>query len=282
LTIVSNLDISAQVAGITGKLIFEIGATNASDKIAVGGTLSIGTGVLGLSDVVFTNIGGLQNGTYKLITSGAAISGTLDSADLTNSVGGGSGTLQISGGGTDIELVVSGIGPSGPTLTSVTPNPVTGSSYTVPLSLTGSGFTGASAVLLTNLTTASGGSYSFAVNSDTSISVNGFVPGAAISSWNATVVSGTPSAQVGFTVPAPPAISINTANLKSAGAGNVVLSGTGGTAGYSYAVLTATNVTLPIASWTPVVTNTFGAGGSFSYTNAVTPGTPRLFLRIRQ
>jgi hypothetical protein len=54
------------------------------------------------------------------------------------------------------------------------------------------------------------------------------------------------------------------------------------TAGQSYAVLSATNVTQAMATWTPVVTNVFGAGGSFSYTNAVNPGTPKLFLRLQQ
>jgi methionine-rich copper-binding protein CopC len=171
--------------------------------------------------------------------------------------------------------------PSGPTLTSVAPNPVTGSSYAVTLGLTGSGFTGATAVLLTNVTAATGASYVPTVNSDTSISVS-FVPGTAPTSWNATVVNVTPSAQVPFTVSAPPAISINSSSLTSAGPGNVVLSGTGGTAGQSYAVLSATNVTLPMASWTPLVTTVFGPGGSFSYTNVVNPGTPKLFLRIKQ
>ena len=173
-------------------------------------------------------------------------------------------------------------GPSGPMLTSVAPSPVTGSSYAVTLSLTGTGFTGATGVLLTNLSSATGVSNSPAtITGDTNITVS-FVPGTAASSWNATVVNVTSSGQVGFTVSPPPVISINTANLRSAGAGSVVLSGTGGTAGNSYAVLSATNVTLPMASWTPVLTNTFGVGGAFSYTNAVSPGTPRLFLRIAQ
>jgi hypothetical protein len=34
--------------------------------------------------------------------------------------------------------------------------------------------------------------------------------------------------------------------------------------------LTATNVALPLANWTPVWTNVFAADGSYSYTN--TPG----------
>ena len=63
-------------AGTTGRLIYELGATNASDRIAVAGTLTIGTAALGFSDFVFTNVGGLQSGTYKLITTSVGISGT--------------------------------------------------------------------------------------------------------------------------------------------------------------------------------------------------------------
>jgi hypothetical protein len=136
--------------------------------------------------------------------------------------------------------------------------------------------------LLTNQTTATGFSFtSLTITGDTNITVN-FVPGTAATFWNATVVNGTPSAQVGFAVTAPPVVSISTAALRSAGAGSVVLSGTGGTAGNSYAVLSSTNVTLPVASWTPLVTNLYGPGGTFSYTNTIIPGTPRLFLRLAQ
>ena len=79
LSIGGNLDISA-LAGAAGKLNFELGAIAASDRIAVTGGLDIGSGVLGISDFDFTNVGGLQEGVYTLITSGG-ITGTLDGAD---------------------------------------------------------------------------------------------------------------------------------------------------------------------------------------------------------
>jgi autotransporter-associated beta strand protein len=132
LTLASTLDVSGLAVG-TGKLNFDLGATNASDKIVVGSTLTLGSGLLGFSDFVFTNIGGLQNGTYKLIISSAAITDTLDGADLGGSVGAGTGTLQISGSGTDIELVVSGIGGGGPSPTLLT-NSVSGGGTTLNLS----------------------------------------------------------------------------------------------------------------------------------------------------
>lgn len=115
LTFRNDLNISALAgAANAGLLNYELGPIASSDKIVVAGTLNIGTALLRLSDFNFTFPGVLQNGTYKLITSGAAVSGTLDTipANLTGAVGGGMGTLQISGGGTgnDIELVVTGIG----------------------------------------------------------------------------------------------------------------------------------------------------------------------------
>jgi fibronectin-binding autotransporter adhesin len=111
LTVDGTLNISA-MAGGAGVINMDLGPIAASDKIAAG-TLNIGTDVLNFADFNFTALGGLENGTYKLITSGAAVTGTLDPtpANLTGTIGAGpaSGTLQISGSGTDIELVVSGV-----------------------------------------------------------------------------------------------------------------------------------------------------------------------------
>lgn len=109
LSIAGDLNISAPVDGGSGKLRFDLGPVAASDRIAVTGVLSIGTDKLEFSDFVFTPLIGLNNGTYKLITS-SSISGTLDavSANLTGAIGVGTGTLQMNGN--DIELVVTGFG----------------------------------------------------------------------------------------------------------------------------------------------------------------------------
>jgi hypothetical protein len=169
---------------------------------------------------------------------------------------------------------------TGPTLAGVAPNPVTGSSYWVPLTLTGSGFTGATAVLLTNLTTSAVASKVPTVNSDTSISVS-FVPGTTASSWNATVVNGSASGPAGFTVNVPAKATLNKTGLTSAGTGKLILSGTGGTPGYNYAVLVATNLTAPVV-WMPTATNTFDGSGNFSCTNAVSGTNKSVFFRIGQ
>ena len=61
--------------------------------------------------------------------------------------------------------------------------------------------------------------------------------------------------------------------------GKIVLSGTGGVPFASYRVLTTTNLTLPLASWKPVVTNTFAANGTYAYTST-SPATNRTSFYI--
>jgi len=242
-------------------------------------TAYVPSGTYPLSSVVL-DASALGAGTVQLVSAGSG----LYTSTVTVSAGAALGSAGLTVTATDSQgnqgvgntyvTVVSSL------VTSVAPNPVTGSSYPVTLSLTGSGFTGATAVWLTNLTARTSASYAPTVNSDTSLSVT-FVPGTAASAWNATVVNGSPGELAPFTVTVPTKVSINTASLNSAGAGNLVLSGTGGAAGNSYAVVSATNLNPPVV-WLPVVTNVFGGGGSFSYTNTVNPGTPSLFLRLQQ
>jgi len=108
LSIGGGLDISALANGGTGKLNFELDAplpATGSDKIAVTGTLTIGTEKLGLRDFSFSNLGGWAAGTYKLITSGG-ITGSLDPLDSSRFLFGYVATLQINVNGTDIDLVL--------------------------------------------------------------------------------------------------------------------------------------------------------------------------------
>lgn len=108
LTIGGNLDVSA-MADDTGKLLFDLANPAASDCIAVTGTLTIGTGTLGLSDFGFTSLGGQPAGVYKLITS-SGITGTLNSSDLKGVVPDISKTVTLQITGNDIELVVAASG----------------------------------------------------------------------------------------------------------------------------------------------------------------------------
>ena len=106
LAIGGDLDLTLKATG-TGKLIFELDALAATnDRITVAGNLLIGSGVLGLNDFTFIDLGGLQVGTYKLITSGGInVVDSLDAANVTGSITSTfNGTLQINGN--DLELVV--------------------------------------------------------------------------------------------------------------------------------------------------------------------------------
>jgi len=102
LSISGGLDLSAAGAGTLAYELDSLAGTN--DRIAVNGTLAIGNGTLGFNDFAFTNLGGLQTGTYKLVTSGSR-TGTLDAANLSGLIGAFIGTLQLNGN--DVELVVS-------------------------------------------------------------------------------------------------------------------------------------------------------------------------------
>ena len=64
---------------------------------------------------------------------------------------------------------------------------------------------------------------------------------------------------------------------------NIVLHGTNNNGGqnFHYAVLTATNVTLPLSNWTSLTTNSFNPDGTFDYTNALNPAQPQRFYDVK-
>jgi autotransporter-associated beta strand protein len=64
---------------------------------------------------------------------------------------------------------------------------------------------------------------------------------------------------------------------------NVLIHGTNNNVpntSFHYAVLTSTNISLPLSNWTATVTNPFNADGTFDYTNPIVPGTPRQFIDV--
>jgi hypothetical protein len=50
--------------------------------------------------------------------------------------------------------------------------------------------------------------------------------------------------------------------------GSLTLSGANGTPGAQYRILSAPSLTLPLASWIPVWTNTFAPDGTYSFTTS--------------
>jgi hypothetical protein len=61
--------------------------------------------------------------------------------------------------------------------------------------------------------------------------------------------------------------------------GNVFISGTNGTPGGPYSVLTSTNATAPLSTWQRVQNDVFDSSGRFSFTGAV--ASPRQFFAIQ-
>lgn len=101
LNITGDLDVSAMASG-AGTLKFDLnGLAGTNDLIAVGGTLTLGT--LALDDLAVNNLGGLEVGTYTLITGTGVPVGTVSGSTSLIATG-FNGQLQITGN--NLELVV--------------------------------------------------------------------------------------------------------------------------------------------------------------------------------
>jgi hypothetical protein len=61
---------------------------------------------------------------------------------------------------------------------------------------------------------------------------------------------------------------------------NVNLAGVGGTASAEFRLYTATNITTPAASWTPIRTNQFDQFGVFTYTNHINRAERERYFRL--
>jgi hypothetical protein len=172
------------------------------------------------------------------------------------------------------------ISTSTPSISGISPaSPVTGSSGSQTLTIMGVNFQSGCTVTLTNVDASVSSSPAVTFVNSSNLTINAtftVVP----HNWSVQVINpgSIVSAPFNFTVAAPPQPKISSISVV---AGNVVLNGTNGTAGLTYSVLTSTNVALPLASWTPLTTNLFGAGGSFSWTNAINPAQPQSFYIIK-
>ena len=69
-------------------------------------------------------------------------------------------------------------------------------------------------------------------------------------------------------------------NIKATSNG-MVISGSGGPASSNYYLLSSTNLALPLANWTRVVTNQFDSNGNFIFTNASSTNIPQKFFRLQ-
>jgi autotransporter-associated beta strand protein len=62
---------------------------------------------------------------------------------------------------------------------------------------------------------------------------------------------------------------------------NLVLSGSGGVPNWTYYLLAATNLGLPLTNWTVISTNVFDASGSFNFTNPQNLAMPQSFYLLK-
>jgi autotransporter-associated beta strand protein len=63
--------------------------------------------------------------------------------------------------------------------------------------------------------------------------------------------------------------------------GNFSFSGSGGTPNWNFMVLTATNLALPVSSWTEVATGQFDGAGDFEVLVPIAPGEPQRYYLLR-
>lgn len=75
-------------------------------------------------------------------------------------------------------------------------------------------------------------------------------------------------------------VQLHIAQVKLSGT-NLVMSGSGGAAGYGYSVLSATNLAAPPAGWSLVGAGNFDGSGVFIFTNQIDPQAPQQFYEIR-
>jgi fibronectin-binding autotransporter adhesin len=95
-------------------------------------------------------------------------------------------------------------------------------------------------------------------------------------SWNTSALGSSGTISVSGTL-APPTI-----GSFSYSAPTLSLSGSGGTPGGPYVVITSTNVAAPLSTWTPVVTNSFDTSGNFSWSGNVGSTNVTQFFDIRE
>jgi hypothetical protein len=78
----------------------------------------------------------------------------------------------------------------------------------------------------------------------------------------------------------PPTAALVITNVQVA-AGNIVLSGTGGTSSGTYQLLANGTLATASTNWPAVATNTFDANGDFALTHPIQPGVGEQFYRLR-
>ncbi|PTX99198.1 hypothetical protein DB345_02155 [Spartobacteria bacterium LR76] len=100
-----TVDGGALALGSSATFTFTLGTTSDSILLTNGATLALGSGTLGFSDFAFTTGAGFASGTYVLISGASSLTGSLDAANLTGSLGSYTGTLAIDGSNLVLNVV---------------------------------------------------------------------------------------------------------------------------------------------------------------------------------
>jgi len=111
----------------------------------------------------------------------------------------------------------------------------------------------------------------------TIVASNSIAPGQYTLTINAVDANLTLSTNVILTVTTPSAPIFGSVQFQG---NSLVMTGSNGSPGAPYCVLTTTNLALPIAAWTILSTNTFDSSGNFSFTNTG-PSAPQEYFLLR-
>jgi hypothetical protein len=105
--------------------------------------------------------------------------------------------------------------------------------------------------------------------------INPATPGAGLV-WNTNTLAVDGTLRIASFPPPPPYITAVTMI-----GGNLIFTGTNGSAGMNYYVLSSTNLGLPLNLWPHLATNAFDLTGNFSFTNAIEAETPQRFFMLQ-
>jgi hypothetical protein len=100
--------------------------------------------------------------------------------------------------------------------------------------------------------------------------------------WNVFANPDFPAPQAGLQQILPLLFSLPSPQIGGAGisGNNFYFTGTNGSPGWTYEVLASTNLSLPLADWAVLSTNSFDGEGHFSFTNFIDPTTPQIFYAV--
>jgi autotransporter-associated beta strand protein len=246
-----------------------------------------------------------------MVTNGTlALSGSGSIANSANIIIGGGATLDISGSLSGLLTLaggqtLSGNGMINGSVTTVANSTIVpgGLSVAGTLTVTNTATLGGNTIMLLNNAGNSSQLTATNINYGGTLTVSNIGPAlAAGNSFNLFTAAGYSGAFANIILPALPAgLGWNTNALNTSGTLSVVVTaspqigaisisgdgsglifgGTGGVANANYYLLATTNLAMPLANWTPVLTNQFDSNGDFNFTNGMDTNLPQGFYRLQ-